>query len=65
MGVSKYGWLIMGKPMKMDDFGVPLFQETTILFIEVPEWMSCFAEASPALQCCYSSDDLPRTRVTV
>ena len=31
---SQNGWLIRRKPIKMDDLGVPLFQETTICFIQ-------------------------------
>ena len=30
MEVPQNGWLIRGNPIKMDDLGVPLFQETTI-----------------------------------
>ena len=33
-GVSQNGWFITENPMKMDDLGVPLFQETTIGYMK-------------------------------
>ena len=30
MGVCYIGWFVVEKPIKMDDLGVPLFQETSI-----------------------------------
>jgi hypothetical protein len=31
LGVSKNCWFKMTKPIKIDDLGVPVFQETTIM----------------------------------
>ena len=46
MGVPKNGWFIRENPTKMDDLGVPLFQETSIYFL--PETF-CELKHSPNL----------------
>ena len=33
MGISKNGWFVRENAIKMDDLGVPLFQETTIYIL--------------------------------
>ena len=35
IGVPQNGWLIMENPIKMDHFGVPLFLETPICWLQV------------------------------
>ena len=54
MEVPKNGWLIMEIPIKMNDLGVPLFQETSIfLFAIRQQWQhppaSSNSEVSPAI----------------
>jgi hypothetical protein len=36
LGVSKNCWFKMTKPIKIDDLGVPVFQETTICVFLIP-----------------------------
>jgi len=35
MGVPQNGRFLMENPMKMDDLGIPLFQETSMLYCDV------------------------------
>jgi hypothetical protein len=35
MGVSQNGWLVMENPIKMDNLGIPPFQETSICLMSI------------------------------
>ena len=37
IGVPQNGWFILESPIKVDDLGVPLFSETSILEVPFPD----------------------------
>ena len=76
MGVPNTGWFIRENPIKLDDLGVPIFQETSICSQNFPmtnlprgvsiydnhqDWQSSIAQKKRGLSTCKMRDD-PSTK---